>query len=345
MLSRGALDILLYAVLTLLASTLLFMVGVFVLRGRNQRAARRWQQADERWGNLLLDVLAQEAEPETLTERVAASDRDRFIEFLAGYSRRLRGLEQSILADLAIPFRSRIERMLGAPRPETRAQGVQIASVLGGDDAERLIAPALDDRSPLVNMVAARALSSRRSHGFLQTILVRSARFEEVDLRYMSTMIAGVGTAAMATLRNTLGDEKARPYARAVAADALMRMRDLESASVAARVLEHTTDTDIRIAALLLLGVVGHADHCGIVISFLEAGDAAVRGAATTALGSIGDKDHVPLLEQRLEDASPWVRLRAAQAIRQLGGAAALREAADRPGRDSVVADELRMMA
>jgi HEAT repeat protein len=345
MFGRPVLDILIFSVLALTGVAMLFTLGVLFLRSRNLSAARHWHEAEERWSDLLLDVLAQEAAPEELAARVAPNDRDRFIEFLAGYSRRLRGVERAILANLAVPFRARIERMMRARRPETRAHGVQVASVLGGEDAERMIAPSLDDPSPLVNMVAARALASRKSHGFLQTILVRSAHFEEVDLRYMSTMIAGVGTAASATLRNTLADENARPYARAVAADALMRMRDLESAGIAARVLERTTDTDIRIAALLLLGEVGHSAHCASVMSFLNADDAAVRGAAVTALGAIGDRDQIARIEQRLADESPWVRLRAAHAIKQLGGVAALRAAADRPDIDPVVADELRMMA
>lgn len=342
--SDRTLLLLILSVAILTAAAILFTFGVLLLRARNERVARSWIDAHARWRELLMDVLAGGRPPDQLLREVSRQDRQRFVEFLAEYSRRVRGGEAEALMALARPFRPEIARMLRSRKPEIRAQAVQLASVLGGADAEKQISVALDDRAPLVNLVAARALAARQSHGYLQTILVRSARFAEVDPRYMSTTLAGVGIGAVKTLRKTFADAGANPYARAVAADALKRMRDLESGAIATRVLRESHDPEIQIAALRLLAEVGQPEHSRDAMPFMESPDFAVRAATIAALGKIGTARDIPAIEQRLRDPSPWVMLRAAVALRQLGGREALLAAAEHLADEPAVAAELRMM-
>lgn len=341
MASDRALLILIVTVAILFVTALLFGCGVLVLRRRNDRMAERWHALEDRWQVLLLDVLSGETPPALLFARVEPADETRFVEFLARFSQRLRGAEQEILMQLARPLWPRVDRMLRSRRPETRAHAVQLASMLA-EDADTQIAPALNDRSPLVNMVAARALARRRSTGYLPLILKRSTRFGEWDPRYMATMLAGVGAAAADNLRATLADATAPSYARMVAADALKRMQDLPSAETAVAVLSGNADAEVTRACIRLLAVVGQQQHTRLLDRFVAAPDETVRGAAVSALGRLGTAADLPLLERTLQDDSRWVILRAVKAIRQLGGPESLREAGRRLSAGSPVAAEIR---
>lgn len=336
--------ILIYVVAGLCAIAILFAIGVLLLRGRNERVAAKWRSLEQRWQLLLLDVLAGEATPGLLQALVERKDEKQFLEFLSRFSRRVRGAEHDMLTELAHPMWPRVDRMFRSRTAETRAHAVQLASMLA-EDVDEQIAPALNDPAPLVNMVAARALARRRSVGYLPAILERSARFGEWHPRYMSTMLAGVGASGAGSLRAALADASLDGYARMVAADALQRMQDLPAAEVAANVLHVSQDADVNRACIRLLAVVGQQEHIALIRQFATSEDESLRGAAAAAIGLLGNASDLPLLEAALRDHSTWVVLRAAAAIRQIGGAEALREAAARLPDDNPGVAEIREMA
>lgn len=343
MLPDRILLILIYAVAALCGIAFLFAIGVLLLRGRNERVAAKWRSLEDRWQLLLLDVLAGEATPGLLQALVERKDEPAFLEFLSRFSRRVRGAEHDMLTELAHPMWPRVDRMFRSRRAETRAHAVQLASMLAGDEAQ--IAPALNDRAPLVNMVAARALARRRSAGYLPAILERSARFGEWHPRYMSTMLAGVGASGAESLRAALADDSLDPYTRVVAADALQRMQDLPAAEVAASALRVSNNTDVNRACIRLLAVVGQQEHITLIRQYATSRDESLRGAAAAAIGLLGNASDLPILEGALHDQSAWVVLRAAAAIRQIGGPEALREAAARLPEDNPVVPEIRELA
>lgn len=335
---------LIYVVAALCVLAILFAVGVLLLRGRNERVGAKWRSLEDRWQKLLLDVLAGEATPGLLQALVERRDEQQFLEFLSRFSRRVRGAEHQMLTELAHPMWPRVDRMFRSRTAETRAHAVQLASMLA-EDVDQQIAPALNDRAPLVNMVAARALARRRSAGYLPAILERSARFGEWHPRYMSTMLAGVGASGAESLRAAVADASLDPYTRVVATDALQRMQDLPAAEVAANVLRVSRDADVNRACIRLLAVVGQQDHVALIREFATSHDESLRGAAAAAIGRLGNASDLPLLETALRDPSTWVVLRAAASIRQIGGPEALRAAAARLPDDNPVVAEIRELA
>ena len=125
---------------------------------------------------------------------------------------------------------------------------------------------------------------------------------------------------------------------RAVSAEALVRLNDLDSADIAASVLKTESHPEVVTACLKLLGHLGHAGHLESVRPWLDTPTDAVRAAAFSALGGVGGSDQVPVLSQHVEDRSTWVALQAARGLLRVGGREPLEGIARGEGRSATVA-------
>jgi len=204
---------------------------------------------------------------------------------------------------------------------------------------DRLVA-ALDDKSPLVAIVAATALSEMGDRELSAEVVSHLERFELWSPAFLASMLASGGTAMGEQLRSCLECETEPAMTRSVAADALRLMRDAGSADVAVAVLETTGDREVAAACLRLLEALGTAAHVDVVRGFTVGEDYVLRAYAITAyaitaLGALatGDGD-VDLLDFAIDDPSPWVALHAARALRVAGRKDVLRRvaASRRPG-------------
>jgi len=183
---------------------------------------------------------------------------------------------------------------------------------------------ALDDPSPLVAMVAARALAREETPEHAAEVLARLERFKGWDRRFLASMLAAMGPAVAGTLRWGLGDSTVEPWTRALLADASYLQRDLQAADVAARLLAETEDRELRASALRLLSGVGRPEHAPAVRDLCRSDDPVVRAQALRALGTVGGAVDVPLFIEAMGDAYPWAALHAARGAAASGGSDAL---------------------
>jgi HEAT repeat protein len=151
----------------------------------------------------------------------------------------------------------------------------------------------------------------------------------------------GPGTAPY--LRATLGDTTRDPLVRAVAADALRLLNDIESASLAAQILREreVRDRELVTACVRLLRHLGHQEHIPLIRPLVTAADPVVRAAAVGALGAIGGAREVPLLQDVLDDVAYWVSLEAARGLMKLGAVATLERLARSEGPWAVLARQV----
>jgi HEAT repeat protein len=330
-LREPTLTLLIVGNLVFAAAALLLALSAVLLRLSNDRKARRWGALEARWEPTCLDVVVGLEPPERAWALVAPGDRMFFLNFLLRFAKRVSGPERRIVDDLAEPYLDLVVRQLRYRAPERRARAVQTLSRLGRRRYAARLLQALDDPSPLVAMVAARALARRESPDFAGAILQRLHRFDQWRPSFIASMLAAMGPAVAPTLRLALTDEHFTSRARGVAADALRELHDYEAADGAAAMLRRTKERDLIAATLNLLAHVGRAEHLPAIRNHVDAPDPIVRARAIAALGMIGAPEDVPRIVEAFYDPSPWVALRAAEALRDTHATAALTALA-RPG-------------
>ncbi len=330
-LREPALTLLIVGNLVFGATALLLAVTAVLLRLANDRKAQRWGRLEADWEPSSLDVVVGLDPPERMWALVTPRDRLHFLNFLLRFAKRVSGPERRMVDDLAAPYLDLVVRQLRFRAPERRARAVQTLSTLGRRRyADRLL-QALDDPSPLVAMVAARALARRESPDFAGAILRRLHRFDQWRPSFLASMLAAMGPSVAPTLRLALADEQFSSRTRGVAADALRELHDYEAADVAAAMLSRTRERDLLASTLNLLAHVGRAEHLPAIREHAGAPDLIVRARAIAALGFIGAAEDVPVIVEAFYDPSPWVALRAAEALRDAHATDALTALA-RPG-------------
>lgn len=324
----GWISLLLAASITLLVlAVVAAVVSAVVLRIKNVRKARRWADKESRWEPLLQQVLVGERPPEDLQRRVRPGEELYFVDLLYRYARRLRGAEREVLSVLAYPHLDGIARRARRGDAERRARAIRTLSLLGLPKYGKEVEAALDDPSPLVAMIAARALARREHPEYAAAVLDRMHRFQNWRSGFLAAMMAGIGPRAAPALREALADRAKRPEVRAVAADALARLNDVQSGDVALQVLYTANDQDLLAAALRLLRAVGRAEHLAGIRPLLKSPHFAVRAQAVGAMGRLGSGGEAGTLMKVFEaDASPWVAMHAARGLRDIDGGRTLRE-------------------
>lgn len=332
------------AVATILLILLAFLFSAYViwLRGRSIVSARRQDRLKGLWNDEVLKVL-EGGSPDPLLGQVEPRDRAWFLDFLLGYARLLRGPEREAINRLAAPFLPVVFPRLRDSDPFRRMRAVQVLGFLGLKEHGPRVAEALDDESVLVAMVAARALARQGHPGHLPQILRNLDRFENWSGRYLTGLLASFGPESIPALRNYLQEEGVPAGVRAVVADALADLHDLESADVAARILtggvrgtptshpypvredrERAYDAAeggvyLEISLLHLLSDLGRPEHVAVAQERLAHRHEAVRGAAVRAVASLGGSAHLPGIREALGDPSPWVALKAARGLKLMG--------------------------
>ncbi len=317
---------LIVVVATLFVVTVVFSMYAVGLRLRHQARDRRRDAFAEKWREPTLGALAAPESIASFTAAIRDDERIHFVGFAVQYARRLRGDGRDTIRALAKPYLGVIARRADSANVEIRARAIQTLGLLGLPEHAPRVMAALDDRSPLVAMVAARALSQEESPEYAAAVLGRLGRFEGWNRRFLASMLAAMGPKVASTLREGLRNAGAEPRARAVLAEALLLQGDPLAGDVAAEVLDTASDRDLQITALRLLASVGRPDHAATVRRHTDAADEVVRAQALRALGAVGSESDVRGLIEAMSDPSPWVALSAARAVLDAGGRSALAE-------------------
>lgn len=326
---ESALLLLALIVAALFALAVVFALYAVTLRVHNERKERRWRRLEAAWEG---PVLAALADPERVGEvqtMVEERYRLQFVRFILAYARRVRGQERATLRKMVEPYLDPIAERVWSKHQEIRTRAVQTLGTLGLPRYAGEVVTALDDPSPLVAMVAARALASDEHPEYAEAVLRRLHRFDTWSRSFLASMLAGIGSEGAQAIRETLADRSEPAWVRAVAADALATLRDLEAGDPAAVVVEGGEDPELLSAALRLLSVVGRPEHAQVVRARCASPDPTVRSAALTALGTLGEDEDANRLLGAMADPSPWVAIHAARGLLAAGAHQLLSDVAD----------------
>lgn len=140
-----------------------FAVSVMLLRIKNERRAVKWHRLEQKWDDAILTALEGETEQTAFGALVAPEEEIFCVSYLLRYARWIKGLERDRLIELAQPYLHHIVPRARSRDPQQRARAVQTLGELGVATHADVVVQALDDASPLVAMVAARALA-RKEH-------------------------------------------------------------------------------------------------------------------------------------------------------------------------------------
>lgn len=316
-------------VAALLTLTIVFAAYTVALRIASRRKARRWKRLEDAWQEPLLRALADPSLAASVHDVVQPRDRLHFVRFVLDYARRVRGDERGVLRQLAEPYLDPIAERARSRRQEIRTRAVQTLGTLGLPRYAGEVVTALDDPSPLVAMVAARALATEEHPEYAPAVLHRLHRFENWSRGFLASMLSAIGAEGAPALRESLADEGEVSWVRAVTAESLTALKDLGSGDIAARVVDVGKDPELLVAALKLLAVVGRPEHAGVVRTRCASPDFRIRSAALLALGTLGDEEDRMRLLGAMSDPSPWVAIRAGQGLWEAGGAPLLRDLAN----------------
>lgn len=341
-LSERTLETLVVASLALCGLALVLGGLAVALRLSRTRRERTVARLEADWEPAVLDSLYGDSEP-TDGDAIGRRDQLPYVQHLVRLALRLRGAERERLGALAAPMLPRVAAQARSGDEATRARAVHTLAVLGMPRYAPAIARALDDRSPLVSMVAARALARPEHAAHSRAIMAHLERFEGWSSHYLASLLAGIGPAAATPLRAALANPARPAWVRVAAGDALATINDPEAAAVAATVIEQSREetaarADLVCACLRLLARVGRAEHAPVVRALLADPDSAVRVHAVSALAELGEGDDADRLCAALHDTSEWVALRAAEGLRRLRRPDLLRLA---PGREALAREVL----
>ncbi|MFB6097770.1 MAG: HEAT repeat domain-containing protein [Salinibacter sp.] len=298
----------------------------------SKRRARTRKRDKAAWRRLLLDILAGDAPPEALSNRVEMANRHRFLSFLVSYAITIRGREHQTLREVARPFLPSVERDLQDRSPMIRAQAVQRLGLLGDSETHApLLRDALDDPSQFVGGVAFRHLAKWSDPDDVPLLLEAVRRLSRADRTQLVASLVELGENAAPFLRTALADDERTRFEREVCAETLRWLGDVDAASVAADLLATTDPPPELTAALLrLLRRVGGTRHASIVRPYCDDEVPFVRIQAARALGQLGESSDGALLAERVRtDPSRWVALSAAQSLAELGRTDQLRQLRD----------------
>ncbi len=324
-----ALLVLIGTVVALLVLAVVFALYTLALRIDNDLKERRWKRLESRWEEPLLLALADPEAIGALHEMVEPRFRLHFVRFVLDYARRVRGEERSVLRKLAEPYLGPIAERVWSKHQEIRTRAVQTLGTLGLPRYAGEVVTALDDPSPLVAMVAARALTSEEHPEHAPAVLRRLRRFETWSRSFLASMLSAMGSEGVPALRDTLADQEEPDWVRAVAAEALTTLKDFGCGDLAAQVVEVEDEPELLAAALRLLAVVGRPEHAPGVRQRCASPDATIRSVALRALGTLGEEEDRVRLLGAMADPSPWVAIHAAEGLWEAGGASLLHDLAD----------------
>ena len=292
-----------------------FAIVVVLLRMRSNHRARRFGRIESRWEPVIIRVIG---DGDEVVPRVPGHEVRHVLEIAGRFARRLKGPDRERVQAFSSPLVGLLLPDLTAHSAETRAATVELLSVLALDEYGQRIVAALDDPSPRVSLVAARALSSPDHPQYTAAVLERLHRYSNWSPSLMSSMLANVGPSALADLRGYLRDGEHATQGRAVVAGALRLLRDPKAAPIAAEALG-SDDPELVVACLRLLGVVGSLEQADAVRPLLDHPAFFVRAETATVLSHMGAPSDVGAIARMIHADSPWLAVRSAHALLELG--------------------------
>ena len=270
------------------ALQMIFALGHRLYQVRHRMARARIVAA---YMDSIIELLAGEVSAAKRREFIAAlptgaTDRAIVIELLLSSVAKVRGearatatrvLEEAGLTTYYL-------RRLRKRAVRERALAAEMLGEMRAISAKHALLAALRDRSPVVRVVAARALGKLGQPAAVPKLLAEYAS-GRLPSGIVSTSLLHLGPAAGPALQTRL----------------------------------HDGDPRVRALAARLIGLLDWTPAAGDLVALLGDDDAATRVEAAASLGRLGTENATEPLLARLSDASPDARVAAAEALGRLG--------------------------
>lgn len=304
----------LFGLITLWASRL-----TFSMRQRNLRKAHFWGELESRWEPLLDEIMAGQQTAEVLHSLVKQEESLYLVDLLMRRCMRASPEQQPVYRELAAPYLGSLSQRIENGDQEQRARAVLTLTVLGERHFLPIFIKALEDKSPLVSLLAARALATWGEAVVAEHLLPALQRFEAWNPNVLASLLVSLGKTVAPALRNSLRNPQHSPWVRTIALKALTELRDPLATPLAVEILRQEKDINLQIAAIQLLGQMGGSEHIPLIRKRYNSPSFPVRLHAIRALARLGSSADQTTFRQALDDPSPWVAMAAAQSLKITG--------------------------
>ncbi|WP_305805035.1 HEAT repeat domain-containing protein [Stenotrophomonas sp. YIM B06876] len=308
----------LWVALATLAMVALLLASILLLRVHTLRRERRDAQARQTWAGLFQRVLDGEQVP---VRPVRHGEIFGFVEAWNAIHEPLSDADSRrlIAVGKSAGLVETSKKMLHGGY-HSRAMAIVALGYLRDRNLFDLLSPWLTDRSPVVSLCAARALSQidppRAMAMFVPAILERDDWVEGSVAQILAENHDG---SALRELAAVLPRVEGTMAVKLVGF--LADIDPVKAGALVRQLLEGNVDDRVLSACLRVVTAPQDRER---VRQLLTAERWHVRMNAATALGRIGEQGDVPRLEPLLCDAVWWVRYRAAQALLALPGVGAV---------------------
>lgn len=312
----------------LLLVTGLVAVIATLLHVRSDLRKRRHNQVDKEWSPVIKAALAGRVDPAAAVANIDADDRGHFLRLLLRSARQGTDRETNILKQMAAPFLEDVRKGRPTEAPEAQAIRMQLLGWLGDERDVPQLVEALEDPSPLVAVVAMRALIRRRQTEAIERVVANLDRFKFWNMRTIASMLAEFGAPIGPSLRTCLSSSNSDMRVRLIALTTLEELGGETAAQTAVELLTTTRERPLVTGSLRILEAAGDRRHLALLREMTRSDDEIVRLRAYAALSAIDAKSEIETLQAALDDRNTWVAMRAAQALVRAGRTEALERTA-----------------
>lgn len=309
-----ALIVYLFLLLLVALSLVLFTLR---LHHSNKQKSMMWQQLEDRWEPLLMEILAQEQWPDSFHKLVAEGEELFFIDFLMRYAEKLSGKSRQAIADLAQPYLPQLAQRAAVGDAEQRARALLTLSTLAPHIYEEQIVAALDDESPLVCMLATRSLADTNATEYTALILDKITRFKAWSQSYLVSTLVSLACKEPTILHQHLTESERPDWVRIIILKALTELNDWQAMPLAVEFLNTDQDRELQAAALQFITRLGHGGLLDLIRKKCHSEDFVIRLHAIKALAQLGNLEDQALLETLMLDPSQWIAYQAAFALKK----------------------------
>lgn len=315
------------------AAGLLFGTGMVaviatLMHIRRDARDRRDSVVEAEWRPVIKAVLEGCADPDIAVAHVDPADRRHYLRVLLSAARQRSDHDASILKRMAAPFLDDIRCGTRAEAAEARAVRTQLLGWLGDGRDVPLLIEALDDPSPLVAIVALRALIRRRAVVAIDAMVSKLDRFRFWNVRTIASILAEIGPRIAPALRAQVIDRDTDMRIRLIGLTTLQEVGGETAVRTALDLLADEDDRSLITGSLRILEASGDPRHLPLLRVMSRSDDEIIRLRAYSALSAIDSTSEVDTLQDAFNDRNSWVAMRAAQALAQAGRMEVLERAA-----------------
>lgn len=286
------------------------------LHRKNQQTAKKWTEMEQRWQPLLMRAIGGEAWPEEVQKNIYPGEGFYFIDYLMRHAEKLSGESRKQATRLAAPYLPQLIKRIKKGDAEQRARAILTLSILAPEDHQSRMVEALEDPSPLVATMAARALAENGAIEYLKPILEKMPRFRSWSQNYLVSMLVSLGKAQPEQLREALVLSHQPNWVKTVIIKALTEINDWNTLPLAVQFLQEDAHREVQAASLQFLARIGHNGLLDLIRKKCHHEDFVIRLNAVKALANLGSEKDRELMLQLLHDPSQWIAYQAALALK-----------------------------